>query len=101
VSKVQSGKRKEPRIAPSSWRPTHAKLTFELDFAIYSKGENLMLNRFRLALACLVVIVSVGIAAAQNQTPQTPQTKDQMPDISGDWTGTWGIYSPAQGTTPA
>ncbi|HYP25509.1 MAG TPA: hypothetical protein VE262_02215 [Blastocatellia bacterium] len=23
-----------------------------------------------------------------------------MPDISGEWTGTWGIYSPAQGTTP-
>jgi hypothetical protein len=56
-----------------------------------------MLSRFWLALACLVVIVSFGTAVAQNQNPQT---KDQMPDVSGEWTGTWGIYSPAQGTTP-
>lgn len=56
-----------------------------------------MLNRFWLAVACLMVIVSFGTAIAQNQTPQT---KEQVPDISGDWIGTWGIYSPAQGTTP-
>jgi hypothetical protein len=33
------------------------------------------------------------------QTPAS-QSRDQAPDISGEWTGTWGIYNPAQGTTP-
>ena len=56
-----------------------------------------MLNRLWSALVCLAVIGSFGTAIAQNQVPQT---KDQLPDISGEWTGTWGIYSPAQGTTP-
>ena len=56
-----------------------------------------MLNRFWSALVCLAVIGSFGTAIAQNQASQT---KDQPPDISGEWTGTWGIYSPAQGTTP-
>jgi hypothetical protein len=56
-----------------------------------------MLNRCRLALPCFVVIICFGIAAAQNQTSQA---KDQAPDISGEWSGTWGVYNPAQGTTP-
>jgi hypothetical protein len=56
-----------------------------------------MLGRLRLALPCFVVIVCMGTAMAQNQPPQTT---GQLPDISGEWTGTWGIYSPAQGTTP-
>ena len=56
-----------------------------------------MLNRFWSVLVCLALIGSFGTAIAQNQASQT---KDQLPDISGEWTGTWGIYSPAQGTTP-
>lgn len=56
-----------------------------------------MANRCRLALSCFVLIVCSGTAAAQNQSPKA---KEQTPDISGEWTGTWGIYSPAQGTTP-
>lgn len=31
---------------------------------------------------------------AQNQT-------NERPDITGDWTGTWSIYNPAQGAVPA
>lgn len=56
-----------------------------------------MANRRRLALSCFVFVVCSGIAVAQNQSPKA---KEQTPDISGEWTGTWGIYSPAQGTTP-
>jgi hypothetical protein len=57
-----------------------------------------MLHRNRLVLVCFVMIVcTAGIAFAQSPNSQA---KEQMPDISGDWTGTWGIYSPAQGTTP-
>lgn len=48
-------------------------------------------------ISCLVILICSGIAVAQNQTAQTPA---QASDISGDWTGTWGVYSPAQGTTP-
>ena len=51
---------------------------------------------------CLVVLASVvligclsNLAGQQNQ-----QSTASTPDISGNWTGTWGIYSPAQGTTP-
>lgn len=51
-------------------------------------------------MACFVILCS-AVAIAQNQTTQTPaQTPNQGADIAGDWTGTWGIYSPAQGTTP-
>ena len=51
-------------------------------------------------MACFVILCS-AVAIAQNQTTQTPaQTSNQAADIAGDWTGTWGIYSPAQGTTP-
>lgn len=56
-----------------------------------------MLSRCSLVLSCLVIITCFGGATAQNQTTQTSA---QLPDISGDWTGTWGVYSPAQGTTP-
>ena len=55
-----------------------------------------MLGRCWIALICFVIIICSGIAIAQNQGPQT---REQLPDISGEWTGTWGIYSPAQGTT--
>ena len=56
-----------------------------------------MMSRRWLALSCFVIIFGSSIAIAQTQDPQT---KAQAPDISGDWSGTWGIYSPAQGTTP-
>ena len=48
-------------------------------------------------LSCIVILICSGVAISQNQT--TPPVT-QGPDISGDWTGTWGVYSPAQGTTP-
>jgi hypothetical protein len=47
-----------------------------------------------------VLIIGIGGAFAQTQNAQTQQTKDQVPDIAGAWTGTWGTYNPAQGTTP-
>ena len=58
----------------------------------------------RLTLLSFVLIAGIGVALAQNQNPETQQSKDQAkdqaPDISGAWTGTWGVYNPAQGTTP-
>jgi len=63
-----------------------------------------MTNRSRLALLCFVLIASVGVALAQSQNAETNQNKDQAkdsaPDINGVWTGTWGVYNPAQGATP-
>jgi len=66
--------------------------------------EKIMTNRSRLALLCFVLIASVGVALAQPQNAETNQNKDQAkdsaPDINGVWTGTWGVYNPAQGATP-
>jgi hypothetical protein len=45
---------------------------------------------------CFVLLFGVTTLA---QTPAA-QSKPAAPDIAGDWTGTWGVYSPAQGTTP-
>jgi hypothetical protein len=59
-----------------------------------------MTNRSRLALLSFVLLAGVGVALAQNQNPEPSQTKDPAPDIAGIWTGTWGVYNPAQGTTP-
>ena len=56
-----------------------------------------MPSRFWIALPCLLLIGCLNTVFAQNQTAPG---KDAPPDISGEWTGTWGIYSPAQGTTP-
>ena len=56
-----------------------------------------MRSHCRLVLACFGIIICFGIAAAQNQTSPA---KDPAPDISGTWSGTWGVYNPAQGTTP-
>lgn len=50
-----------------------------------------------LSLLTLFLIAGVSVSAQQAAAaPAQPQT----PDISGTWTGTWGIYSPAKGTTP-
>ena len=63
-----------------------------------------MTNRGRLTLLIFALIASIGVAAAQAQNPEARQSKegaeDQAPDINGAWTGTWGIYNPAQGATP-
>src|SRR5215475_4081341 len=67
-----------------------------------------MTNRRRLALLIFTLIACIGVAIAQTQNPETQQAKgeakdqakDQAPDIDGAWTGTWGVYNPAQGTTP-
>ncbi len=59
-----------------------------------------MINRIRFTLLSSLLIVGIGVALAQSQSAQTPQTKDPEPDIAGVWTGTWGVYNPAQGTTP-
>ena len=55
----------------------------------------MLVNRSWSALCCFVLIISTGLA----QTP-SPQGKEPPPDIAGEWTGTWGIYNPAQGAGP-
>ncbi|HWO00280.1 MAG TPA: hypothetical protein VNS63_13535 [Blastocatellia bacterium] len=49
----------------------------------------------RCSLAPLFLVVMLGIINAQSA-----ETKPQVPDIAGDWTGTWATYSPAQGAVP-
>ena len=53
------------------------------------------LNRW--FLLGLAVTLCLGVSIAKDQSSKA---KEQAPEISGQWTGTWGIYSPAQGTTP-
>ncbi len=48
----------------------------------------------RIVIAFFSIVFLLGVSVAQ--TPQTTEA----PNINGDWTGTWGIYSPAKGTTP-
>lgn len=59
-----------------------------------------MKPRLAFALICVVLLSSIAPGQAPTTPAPAPQTKDAGPDISGAWTGTWGIYSPAQGTTP-
>lgn len=49
-----------------------------------------MMKRNWLVIPCFVLLTSLTQA-------QSPQTTAQLPDIAGDWTGTWATYSPAQG----
>jgi hypothetical protein len=66
------------------------------------------MDRKRLTLLIFALIACVGAAIAQTQNSETQQPKeqakdqpkDQAPDINGAWTGTWGVYNPAQGATP-
>jgi len=44
------------------------------------------------ALVCIVIVGSVGSVVAQRK---------DLPDISGEWSGTWSTYNPAQGAVPA
>jgi len=48
------------------------------------------MKRSRFILPCFALFI--GIAHAQ-----TAQTTSSVPDIAGEWTGTWATYSPAQG----
>jgi len=43
------------------------------------------------------ILLTFAICLAQTQSPDSKQAP---PDISGNWSGTWGTYNPAQGTTP-
>ena len=52
-----------------------------------------MMKRVFSTLSCLVLIICYA-------TAQTTESKPQVPDIAGDWTGTWATYSPAQGAVP-
>jgi hypothetical protein len=56
----------------------------------------IMKNLRWLALSCIVLLIAINIARAQSA-----QTKDQLPDVAGEWTGTWSTYNPAQGAVPA
>jgi hypothetical protein len=47
------------------------------------------------ALLTQLILLTVSIAQAQSSQ------KEQAPDISGDWTGTWSTYNPSQGAVPA
>jgi hypothetical protein len=42
-----------------------------------------------------LVVVPLGAAPAQAAPPQAPPAP---PEISGEWTGSWSAYNPAQGT---
>jgi len=59
------------------------------------KGK-IMTNRNWLAVPTLLLLITISIAQAQSA-----QTKEQLPDIAGEWTGTWSTYNPAQGAVPA
>lgn len=59
-----------------------------------------MKSRTWFVLPCFTLCSLIGMALAQTQNAPAPQAKDSAPDIAGAWTGTWGSYSPAQGTTP-
>lgn len=52
----------------------------------------------RLTSLCFILLVAGASALAQ--TPAAAKAKPAAPEIAGEWTGTWGVYSPAQGTTP-
>jgi hypothetical protein len=51
-----------------------------------------MMMKLQRVLFCLALMT--GICFAQTQTEQK---KEPLPDISGDWSGTWSTYNPAQG----
>lgn len=53
----------------------------------------MMKKRVLLTLSWFVLMI--GTASAQTTAPNQP-----IPDIVGEWTGTWATYSPAQGAVP-
>jgi hypothetical protein len=38
--------------------------------------------------------LAAGVGVSQTQSPQT---KEQLPDVAGEWTGVWSSYNPAKG----
>lgn len=56
----------------------------------------MLYRRFGTTLFILIVLSTLALA----QTTNPPAQQPAAPDISGAWTGTWGVYSPANGTTP-
>ncbi|HEY2932096.1 MAG TPA: hypothetical protein VGK99_10145 [Acidobacteriota bacterium] len=54
-----------------------------------------MVDRNWLAVSCFVLAMGIGIAQSN-----APLAKD-APDITGDWTGMWASYNPAQGSSTA
>jgi hypothetical protein len=58
---------------------------------LFQKGMNFMHKHIVMALFGVALLLGANLA-------QTPQT--EAPNINGEWAGTWGVYSPAQGTTP-
>ena len=55
-----------------------------------------MKNRAWLAQTSLALLIALGCAQGQ-----TVQSNEQRPDITGEWTGVWSTYNPAQGAVPA
>jgi hypothetical protein len=53
----------------------------------------MMMKRSLLAMACSLLITVSAIG-------QTPGVTTERPNIDGEWTGTWGTYSPSQGAVP-
>ena len=51
-------------------------------------------------LFLLAVLSTWTLAQTANPPAQSPAQQPAAPNISGAWTGTWGVYSPANGTTP-
>jgi len=56
------------------------------------------------SLSCFLFAFCTAVSFAQTPSSPPPQSKeqakDQPPDIAGNWSGTWGVFNPAQGTTP-
>ena len=57
-----------------------------------------MTYRSWIASPVLVLLTLITVSFVRGQSTQT---KEQLPDIAGDWTGTWSTYNPAQGAVPA
>ena len=48
-----------------------------------------------IGFALLGLLLTLGFSLAQS-----PSSQPEAPNIAGDWTGTWGVFNPAKGTTP-
>jgi hypothetical protein len=52
----------------------------------------------RSSMVLMFLVLALEIGRAQTSAPPTAQ---QLPNIAGEWTGTWSTYNPAQGAVPA
>jgi hypothetical protein len=48
----------------------------------------------RISVACALLLCTIAGASAQSGAAQ------QAPDVSGEWTGVWSAYNPAQPAVP-